>query len=74
MKFQDLIKLYGEKKKQYKANTFRHISELLREAKELHKVDWQKSPTPNKDHEQSWRAFKGKNLEKVYELSYTFSK
>jgi len=65
MRFQDLIKLYEEKKKQYKADTFRHISQLLREAKELHKKDWQKSPTPNKDHEQSWRAFKGKNLEKL---------
>ena len=65
MKFQDLIKLYEEKKKQYKTEAFRHISELLREAKELHKKDWQKSPTPNKDHEQSWRAFKGKNLEKL---------
>jgi len=65
MKFQDLIKLYEEKKKQYKSEAFRHISELLREAKKLHKKDWQKSPTPNKDHEQSWRAFKGKNLEKL---------
>jgi len=65
MKFQDLIKLYEEKKKQYKSEAFRHISELLREAKELHKKDWQRSPTPNKDHEQSWRAFKGKNLEKL---------
>jgi len=65
MKFQDLIKLYEKKKGQYKADTFKHISELLREVKELHKKDWQKSPTPNKDHEQSWRAFKGKNLEKL---------
>ena len=38
---------------------------MLKEAKELHKRDWEKSPTPNKDHEQSWRAFKGKNLEKL---------
>jgi type II restriction enzyme len=51
MKFQDLIKLYEKKKGQYKADTFKHISELLREVKELHKKDWQKSPTPNKDHE-----------------------
>jgi len=65
MKFQDLIKLYEKKKKQYKDDAFKHISELLREVKELHKKDWQKSPTPNKDHEQSWRAFKGKNLEKL---------
>ncbi|MGB9847602.1 MAG: BsaWI family type II restriction enzyme [Minisyncoccia bacterium] len=65
MKFQDLIKLYEKKKTQYGADAFRYISQLLREAKELHKKDWQKSPTPNKDHEQSWRAFKGKNLEKL---------
>jgi len=37
----------------------------LKEAKQLHRKDWLKSPTPNKDHEQSWRAFKGKNLEKL---------
>jgi len=65
MDFQHLIKLYEEKKKQYKADAFKHVSELLREAKELHKKNWQKSPTPDKDHEQSWRAFKGKNLEKL---------
>lgn len=65
MKFQDLIKLYEKKKTQYGAEAFRYISQLLREAKELHKRDWLKSPTPNKDHEQSWRSFKGKNLEKL---------
>jgi len=65
MDFQHLIKLYEEKKKQYKADAFKHVSELLREAKELHKKGWLKAPTPDKDHEQSWRAFKGKNLEKL---------
>jgi len=65
MDFQHLIKLYEEKKKQYKADAFKHVSELLREAKELHRKSWLKSPTPDKDHEQSWRAFKGKNLEKL---------
>ena len=65
MDFQHLIKLYEEKKKQYKTDAFRHVSELLREAKELHRKGWLKSPTPDKDHEQSWRAFKGKNLEKL---------
>jgi len=65
MKIQDLIKLYEKKKTQYGAEAFRYISQLLREAKELHKKDWLKSPTPYKDHEQSWRAFKGKNLEKL---------
>jgi type II restriction enzyme len=65
MKFQDLIHLYEEKKKEYGKETFKYISQILQEAKELHKRDWLKSPTPNKDHEQSWRAFKGKNLEKL---------
>lgn len=65
MTFKDLLKLYEEKKNKYGLEIYKHISELLREAKELHKHDWLKSPTPNKDHEQSWRAFKGKNLEKL---------
>jgi len=65
MNFNDLIQLYERKKKQFGKNTFKHISELLNEAKQIHKRDWLKSPTPNKDHEQSWRAFKGKNLEKL---------
>lgn len=65
MKFEDLIKLYEEKKKRYSDEAYKHISELLREAKELHKKDWLNNPTPNRDHEQSWRAFKGKNFEKL---------
>jgi type II restriction enzyme len=63
--FQDLIKLYEKKKALYGIETYRHISELLDEAKELHKKDWMQNPTPDNDHEQSWRAFKGKNLEKL---------
>lgn len=65
MKFTDLVKIYEEKKKKHGIDTYKHISELLKEAKILHKKDWQKNPTENGDHEQSWRAFKGKNLEKL---------
>jgi len=65
LKFQDLIALYESKKATYGVDTYRHISELLIEAKGVHKKDWMKKPTPGKDHEQSWRAFKGKNLEKL---------
>lgn len=65
MIFQDLLRLYEIKKTKYGIDTYKHISELLKEAKKIHKADWLKSPTPNKDHEQSWRAFKGKNLEKL---------
>lgn len=65
MKFQDLVDLYQQEKIKYGEETFKHISEILTKAKELHKKDWIKLPTPDKDHEQSWRAFKGKNLEKL---------
>lgn len=65
MTFKDLLKLYEDKKKNFGIHTYKHISKLLREAKEIHKHDWLKNPTSNKDHEQSWRAFKGKNLEKL---------
>lgn len=65
MNFADLIVLYEEKKKNYGDEAYKHISELLREAKEIHKRDWRQNPTENGDHEQSWRAFKGKNLEKL---------
>jgi len=71
MKFEDLEKLYLEKKKQFGAETYKHISELLKEAKEIHKRDWLKHPTPDGDHEQSWRAFKGKNLEKLVQYIIT---
>ncbi len=65
MNFQDLLKLYEEKKKIYGIDAYKHISELLKEAKEIHKSDWLKNPTPNRDHEQSWKGFKGNNLEKL---------
>jgi type II restriction enzyme len=65
LKLNDLITLYEKKKATYGNNAYKHVSELLGEAKEIHKQDWLKKPTPNRDHEQSWRAFKGKNLEKL---------
>ncbi|MBC7231672.1 MAG: DNA modification methylase [Chloroflexi bacterium] len=65
MKFSDLLTLYEEFKKRYGEDAYKHVSELLREAKTIHRRDWLKLPTPGKDHEQSWRAFKGKNLEKL---------
>jgi type II restriction enzyme len=67
MKFKDLVDLYEKKKLKCGIETYKHISELLTEAKIIHKKDWTKKPTPNGDHEQSWRAFKGKNLEKLIE-------
>jgi type II restriction enzyme len=65
MNIDDLVDLYERKKREYGADAYKRVSELLKEAKKLHKEDWLKHPTPNKDHEQSWRAFKGKNFEKL---------
>lgn len=71
MQFEDLKVLYQEKKKQFAMDTYKHISEILREAKEIHRRDWLKNPTPGGDHEQSWRAFKGKNFEKLIQYIIT---
>ena len=65
MKFKDLTNLYEKKKNEFGKDTPKYISEIFTEAKEIHHNDWLKSPTLGKDHEQSWRAFKGKNLEKL---------
>lgn len=65
MKINKLLKLYEDYKEKYGDKVYNYISDLLKEAKNIHKEDWEKSPTPNRDHEQSWRAFKGKNLEEL---------
>ncbi len=56
----DLFLIYDKHKKKYKKNTYKFISQILTYAKPLHKESF----TGN-DHEQSWRAFKSKNLEKL---------
>jgi len=56
----NLYLIYDKYKKKYNKNAYKYVSQVFIEAKPLHK----KSFTGN-DHEQSWRAFKGKNLEKL---------
>jgi type II restriction enzyme len=65
VKIKDLIELYEEKRKTLGTDVYKHTSELFQEAKALHYKDWLKHPTAKNDHEQSWRAWKGKNLEKL---------
>jgi len=65
MKIDDLKELYAEYKKRLGKDAYKHMTELLDEAKIVHKEDWEKEPTAKGDHEQSWRAFKGKNLQKL---------
>lgn len=63
MTINDLIALYEKKKEKFGKEAYRHISNLLREAKAQHQKDF-----GGTDHEQSWRSFKGKNLEKLIEF------
>lgn len=65
MTYKDIISVYENKKKIYKKDTYKYISKLLKEIKEIHRQDALSRGII--DTEQSWRAFKGKNLEKLIE-------
>lgn len=73
MTFKNLLQIYNRKRQLYGADTYKYISKILSEAKKLHKEYFINSSTAAQaiasgrtpDHEQSWRAFKGKNLEKL---------
>lgn len=65
MKFENLIQLYEYKKQQFGNEAYKYISTIFKEAKQIHK-NFAISQGIN-DTEQSWRAFKGKNLEKLIE-------
>ncbi len=65
MKLKDLIEMYEEKKRKFGIEAYKHISELLSEAREIHREDFLKHPTPAGDFEQSWKPFKGDKLEKL---------
>ena len=65
MTYKDIISVYENKKKIYKNDTYKYISKLLKEIKEIHRKDALNRGIM--DTEQSWRAFKGKNLEKLIE-------
>jgi type II restriction enzyme len=65
MIFEDLVRLYEEKRKLYREETYRHLSEIFREAEGVHLRDWSNHPTKMGEHGQSWRSFKGHSLEKL---------
>ena len=71
MKFEDLKELYIQRRNLLGEDASKQISGLLREAKDSHKRDWEANPTKGGDHEQSWRAFKGKNFEKLIQYIIT---
>lgn len=65
MTFNDLISLYENKKKKFCVRTYRYITEIFKEARDIHKIYTIKRGLSDAD--QAWRAFKGKNLEKLIE-------
>ena len=72
MKFEDLKDMYSRIQLVEGAEAYRAVSQLLQDAKERHKQDFLRDK-PNGDHEQSWRAFKGKNFEKLIQYIITES-
>ena len=62
MDIEELKELYAVKQQEYGVDAYRHISELLNEAKAIHKEAWEKE-NPNGNHGQSWNAIKGHRLE-----------
>ncbi len=72
MKFEDLKDMYDKVRLVEGEEAYRLVSSLLADAKEHHKQDFLRGK-PNGDHEQSWRAFKGKNFEKLVQYIITKS-
>ena len=63
--FDDLLRLYQEWDRNDAGRPYEHISEILERAKAMHKAAHQIKTNGNGDHGQSWRAWKGKNFEKL---------
>jgi type II restriction enzyme len=65
LNIKNLIDLYEEKRKVYGSEAYKYISEIFGSAKAIHLEDWSRNPTEQREHGQSWRAWKGKNYEKL---------
>ena len=63
MEFKDLKNLYL-KRLERNPHAYEEISDILEDAKGIHRVDFL-SDRPDGDHGQSWRAWKGKNFERL---------
>ena len=63
MTFKDVIGFYEKKKKDFGNETYKYVSQIFSEIKELHRQDVLQRGI--KDAERSWQSFKGKNLEKL---------
>ena len=72
MKFEDLKDMYSATQLVDGEEAYKSVSQLLQDAKERHKQDFLRDK-PDGDHKQSWRAFKGKNFEKLIQHIITES-
>ena len=72
MNFTDLRDMYKQTLVMEGTKAYKSVSQLLRDAKERHKQDFLKDK-PDGDREQSWKAFKGKNFEKLIQHIITDS-
>ena len=59
----DVIQLFEKESAIRGVEAYRYVFKILKEAKELHRQYF--LTTGKTDHEQSWRAFKGNNLERL---------
>lgn len=65
MELIDPIKMYEDKKKQFGLNAYKHVSELLAEAKEMHRRNFLENPSPQGNFGESWKPVKGNILERL---------
>jgi type II restriction enzyme len=61
----DPIGMYLARKKRFGPDSYKHVSELLAEAKELHRRNFAENPSRQGDFEQSWKPVKGNILERL---------
>lgn len=59
----DIIQLFEKERAIRGVEAYRYVSKILKEAKEIHRQYF--LTTGKMDHEQSWRSFKGNNLERL---------
>ena len=71
MNSEDFKELYLQRKSQVGKDVYKQISQLLEEARELHRRDWEKNPSKGRDFGQSWRSVKGNCLESIIEYIIT---
>lgn len=66
MTFEAVLKIYNKKKKKFPDEAYKHVSEIFQAIKENYTKD--ATSRGIVDTEQSWKSFKGHNLEKLIQV------